>query len=226
MWMRPRTRVNNRASKRHNATVMARVERVNFPAAKRALGGNSGTQRSHFPPETWHEPQDDTAAGFRVVVERPGSGFCHVVSEADIRARLAQLPPELVRPLQVVQLSRMTAKKKTFPCYGMQWGSTIYLYPMEEGLIENFRRPPTPAQKIEARMYGGQWCQPGPGRWQLVWTLDAIRNYYLNNILLHELGHLLDNRNTSYRDRERYAEWFAIEHGHKRPSQKAEPQKA
>ena len=52
--------------------------------------------------------------------------------------------------------------------------------------------------------------------WQLVWTEATIKDFYLNNILIHELGHLLDNRNTSYTDRERYAEWFAIEHGLKK----------
>ena len=47
-----------------------------------------------------------------------------------------------------------------------------------------------------------------------------MRDYYLNNILIHELGHLVDSRNTGYVDRERYAEWFAVEYGYKqsRPS--------
>ena len=52
-------------------------------------------------------------------------------------------------------------------------------------------------------------------RWQLVWTEEAIRDFYLNNVLIHELGHILDSRNTSHRDRERYAEWFALEMGYK-----------
>ena len=46
------------------------------------------------------------------------------------------------------------------------------------------------------------------------WTKETIEDFYLNNILIHELGHLLDDRNTSYTDRERYAEWFAIEYGY------------
>ncbi len=45
-------------------------------------------------------------------------------------------------------------------------------------------------------------------------TTAAIKDFYLNNILIHELGHLLDERNTSYTDRERYAEWFAIKYGY------------
>jgi hypothetical protein len=55
-----------------------------------------------------------------------------------------------------------------------------------------------------------------------VWTESAIRDFYLNNILIHELGHLLDDRNDSYVDRERYAEWFAIRYGQKsRPTPNA-----
>jgi predicted Zn-dependent protease len=42
----------------------------------------------------------------------------------------------------------------------------------------------------------------------------------LNNILIHELGHLLDRHNTTFTDRERYAEWFAIHFGYK-PSRRA-----
>lgn len=63
-------------------------------------------------------------------------------------------------------------------------------------------------------MYGGSWEHQGDRTWQLVWTEQAVHNFYLNNVLIHELGHLLDTRNTSYIDRERYAEWFAIGAGY------------
>ena len=69
---------------------------------------------------------------------------------------------------------------------------------------------------MEAKMFGGRWMHTHENDWQLVWTPQAVKDFYLNNILIHELGHLLDDRNTSYTDRERYAEWFAIEHGLKK----------
>jgi hypothetical protein len=63
-------------------------------------------------------------------------------------------------------------------------------------------------------MYGARWtCDQGT--WHLTWDLDSIRDFYLNNILIHELGHVLDDRNSRVIDRERYAEWFAIEYGYK-----------
>ena len=63
-------------------------------------------------------------------------------------------------------------------------------------------------------MYGGRW-QVVDEAWSLVWSEAAIRDFYLNNVLIHELGHLLDHRNRSYEDRERFAEWFAFEFGYK-----------
>ncbi len=166
------------------------------------------------PPEDWYEPAAESSTDYAIVLQSPGHGFRHVLTPEEIRSRLALLPAEALKPLDLIQLSRMTRKKLSFPCYGMQWGQTLYLYPIEESLIEYYSRPPCPAQMNEARMYGGKWVQKG-SEWKLVWSEAAIKDFYLNNILIHELGHLLDNRNTSYTDRERYAEWFAIEHGFK-----------
>lgn len=176
-------------------------------------------ETAFLPPEDWHEPQDEGGKDYRVVVQAPGNGFRHVVTEQEVRDRLAELPATMLRPLEVVQLSSMTRKKRRFPCYGMQWGCALYLYPVEEELVEYYHGRPRPAQLIEARMYGGRWKQEGR-RWRLEWTPQTIKDYYLNNILIHELGHLLDERNTSYADRERYAEWFAIEYGYKMSQRK------
>ena len=167
------------------------------------------------PPEDWYEPTESETVDYEIIVQKPGPGYRHVVTPDEIRSRLAQLPSEVLKPLDVIQLSRMTRKKQSFPCYGMQWGPTLYLYPIEDSLVEYYSRPPLPAQMNEARMYGGRWQQHGTD-WKLVWTESTIKDFYLNNILIHELGHLLDDRNTSYTDRERYAEWFAIEHGFKK----------
>ena len=166
------------------------------------------------PPENWYEPTE-TGRRYRIITQEPGEGFRHILTPQDVRDRLALVPPAFLKNLEVVQLSQMTRKKHSFPCYGMQWGATLYLYPMEDNLIEYYNCPPTPNQVNEARMYGGVWQQESSNTWKLVWTDEAVRDFYLNNILIHELGHLVDARNTKYVDRERYAEWFAVEYGYK-----------
>ncbi len=163
-------------------------------------------------PERWHEPADRTRP--RVVVSPPGPNFVHAVTPAEVRARLAELPRQFQGCVDVVQLSPMTRKRQLFPCYGLQWGTAVYLYPIESSLVESFAAPPRPQQRIEAEMFGGVWshCR---GVWNLTWTLDSLRDFYLNNILIHEVGHALDQRNTRSVDRERFANWFAVEYGYR-----------
>ncbi len=192
---------------------------------RRAGHVESHRRGAYAAPETWYDVSGRGGTGYRIVVQPPGAGYRHVVTPAEIRQRLQLLPTSMLVPLEVVQLSGMTRKRRRYPCYGMQWGAALYLYPMQEGLVEDFDRPPRPAQWNEARMYGGKWIEHRPGHWRLIWTEETIKDFYLNNVLIHELGHLLDHRNTSYVDRERFAEWFAIEHGYKSPH-RAEPRGA
>ncbi|MEN1679784.1 MAG: hypothetical protein AAGJ46_09325 [Planctomycetota bacterium] len=201
-----------RGLRKSAAAVVARHKQRDQPKSRRQVA--SRDQREPFaPPEDWHEPTG--RSGYRVLVQSPGDGYRHVVTPDEVRQRLGLLPESFLRDLEVVQLSRMTRKKQSFPCYGMQWGSTLYLYPLEASLVEHFDRPPAPNIVNEARMYGGVWSQPEPNCWTLTWSEASVRDFYLNNILIHELGHLLDDRNTGYTDRERYAEWFAIEYGYR-----------
>lgn len=210
-------RHNNPARFRVPANAIALSKRISN-GSKRMRGSSMDTCCPFVPPEDWYEPSDEVTEGFQVITRSPGEGYAHAVTEKEVRDRLAELPDWMIESLEIVQLSRMTRKKQTFPCYGMQWGNCLYLYPIEESLIETFGCPPKPSVYNEARMYGGRWKQMHD-HWQLVWTEHSLRDFYLNNILIHELGHLLDDRNRSYTDRERYAEWFAIEYGYK-PTQR------
>ena len=175
--------------------------------------------RAFDAPEVWHAPLTDVQPGeagdrLKIVVQPPGHGYVHPVSPDDVRERILQLPEEFQSRLQVVQFSRMTRKRRLFPCYGLQWGHSVYLYPIEASLEELYVRAPRPAQRIESEMYGGRWVQEG-GFWKLIWTESTIRDFYLNNVLIHEIGHINDDRNTSFLQRERYADWFAIEYGYR-----------
>ena len=207
---RPPANLKNRNSRR-SVTALPKPIQKAVALGKRSRGHYGTEQDAYVPPEDWYEPVGNTR-GFQVIKQDPGPGYEHVVTEKEVRHRLSELPRAFVEPLEVVQFSRMTRKKRGLPCYGMQWGTAIYLYPLETELVEHFNRPPRPTEYQETRAYGGRWIQNG-SYWKLIWTPKTIRDFYLNNILIHELGHLLDHRNSSYGDRERFAEWFAIEHG-------------
>ena len=110
---------------------------VAFPRASRARLAPRNQRLPFVPPENWHEPRED-GSDYRILLQQPGEGFRHVLTPDEVRDRLAQLPRHFLRPLEVVQFSRMTRKKLSFPCYGMQWGAALYLYPIEESLIESY----------------------------------------------------------------------------------------
>jgi hypothetical protein len=196
-----------------NTSVRSHADRRRPKQARRSSTGQRNAREPFAPPEDWYEPTE-TAADYRIVIQSPGAGYRHVVTPAQIRERLSQVPRNFLDELEVIQLSRVTRKKQSFPCYGMQWGSALYLYPLEENLIEQFDCPPRPNLVNETRMYGGRWAEPSPGVWTLTWTEQTAQDFYLNNILIHELGHLVDDRNNGYVDRERYAEWFAVHYGY------------
>lgn len=202
-----------RQAKGRNTFVRSGTSQRRPKQARRSSTGQRNARLPFAPPEDWYDPTD--AADYRIVVQQPGEGYRHILTPADIRARLAQVPAHFLKQLEVVQLSRMTRKKASYPCYGMQWGNALYLYPLEESLVEQYDAPPRPNLVNETRMYGGSWSETSPGSWTLTWSEQAARDFYLNNILIHELGHLVDDRNSSYLEREQYAEWFAVEYGYR-----------
>jgi hypothetical protein len=208
--LKKQNQVAHRAKLAHSAAggstskpVAAYRQRVSRPNTSRA---------AYNAPEAWHEPQGDGQLKF--IRQHAGAGYMHPITADEVRDRLAQLPERFTQDLEVVQFSRMTRKRRTFPCYGMQWGQTVYLYPIEESLVEAYVTPPKPCQQIEARMFGATWAKSG-SLWTLTWTEAAIKDFYLNNVLIHEVGHINDPRNSNFRDRERYANWFAIEYGYR-----------
>jgi hypothetical protein len=213
--MRRSGRIHHRpASQRLNVSPRSIASRAVRPAAafRQRRPGENKFSEGFGAPEAWHEP-----VGRRVIkyhTEPAGEGYKHPVTIEEVAERIERLPKRFLKNLEVVQFSRMTRKRALFPCYGMQWGPAVYLYPIEASLTEIYVCPPRPEQLIEARMYGGKWEQEGR-RWRLLWSEEAIRDFYLNNVLIHEIGHTVDDRNGSFLDRERFANWFAVEYGYR-----------
>lgn len=209
--MARRHRINRQTHPRHSNRVRRRG-RIRPSSAHKRRGIGLATGARFDAPEVWHEPRGD--GELHLIVEAPRDGYIHPVTASEVNQRIAELPARLVENLEYVHFSRMTRKRRLFPCYGLQWGTAIYLYPIEADLEELYVRAPTPQQRIETEMYGGRWVQDG-SHWWLIWNENTIRDYYLNNILIHEIGHIHDDRNTRFADRERYADWFAIEYGYR-----------
>jgi len=186
---RTTTRSNLQSARRQRTP--GRRQSVRPASAHQHRGDGLAIGRAFDAPELWHEPvaskPTETQSSLKVVVQPAGEGYIHPVSADDVRERVLQLPPQFQEKLQVVQFSRMTQKRRLFPCYGLQWGNAVYLYPIEASLEELYVRAPRPAQRIESEMYGGRWVQDG-NLWRLIWTENTIRDFYLNNVLITRSG--------------------------------------
>src|SRR5438034_11030179 len=97
------------APARNNA---ARSGRKFVTLGKRARISSATLRGPYLPPERWYEPVEQVVGRYSVIVQPSGNGYRHVVTEDDVRRRLAQLPQWMTSHLQVVQLSRLTRKKR------------------------------------------------------------------------------------------------------------------
>ena len=114
-----------RQAKGRNTFVAGRTWQRRPKQARRSSTGQRNARLPFAPPEDWYDTTE--AADYRIVVQDAGPGYRHVVTPAQVRERLSEVPSRFLEQLEVVQLSRMTRKKQSFPCYGMQWGNALYL---------------------------------------------------------------------------------------------------
>lgn len=150
---------------------------------------------------------------YSVTTEPPGKGFVHAVSADDIFGMLDLIPEQYLEKLTRIKLATYTKKRRRENLYGLQWHAGIYLFPLSDTLVEEYTRPPNPLELQEIKKYGGKFVQEGE-KWKIEWNESTARDYYLNCVLIHELGHVNDERNTAYADREAYANWFADAFGY------------
>jgi len=154
----------------------------------------------------------------RYILQQPRDEYIHVVTPQEAVDRLSLLENDVGREIaiEIVQFSTGTNKQMRDLLYGLQWGTSIYLYPMHESLTEQLAEPLNPIARQEYEKYGAKYVVKNPDEWSIQWGLETIRDFYLNNILIHEAGHMDDDRNTSPAKREAYANWFAETYGYPR----------
>jgi hypothetical protein len=111
-------------------------------------------------------------------------GFIRPCSAKDVEAQLLSCSPDFLKGLRAVFILSGTAKQ-----------------------LKSWRR--------SRAFYGHYWnscvfLHAYPfGKAEL----NSLRRLYLRNVLMHEIGHHLDTRNCTKKDRERFAEEFASKNG-------------
>lgn len=140
-------------------------------------------------------------------------GFHRPFSTQDVAEVLSQVPSDYLRGLAAVFILGGTAKQKRAHriVYGMYHSDRIYLHPLAEHHLKQVWTPaPKPSVAREYTRFGAAFAQES-GKWVLRFTPESLRLFYLYDVLLHEVGHHVEQhaRPRSVNASERYATWFA-----------------
>jgi len=147
----------------------------------------------------------------KIIVEEAGKGYFHPITPDEIASKLSELPHEFLKGLKAIRLCAITRKKKIFYRFGMYLSDNIYVYPFSESLkLPISDTKPKPSITIEFEKFGGRWIFEN-NFWYLQFDKESLRNFYLNNVLIHEITHHYD-RASNEKNRENFADNFVIQY--------------
>jgi len=151
----------------------------------------------------------------RYIIDPLPKGYVYPCSIDDIRARLRELPTVTLRNISVIHLCNQVKMNPGTDAH-IYGGTHIRIYPVPEKLRRNYGwNKPNPAIAQERLEFGAYW-EKIKGDWWLCWDRDSLRDYFVNHVLLHEIGHSLDEMHYGTNRGEKLAEAFAHRVGENR----------
>ncbi len=159
-----------------------------------------------------------------VIIEPTHELFVCPLASTEIIDALNKVPPKFTEDLEGVFVLAGSTKQakvlKTLYCYGTYWRNCIFLAPFPKAFVKGlYRRPLKPSILREYERAGAEIRQTANGL-SVEFNEISIRNFYLKDVLMHELGHHIDRmENKNRKKAEGFAEWFATEYGYRLPPQ-------
>ncbi len=165
-------------------------------------------------------------------VDNSSRDFYFPVTVDEIKQFLERLPTEHTENLTHIWLRKMTYKEyekegKFQGCFICGSGvNLIVLYPFPKNLkMELGSKKPSSKTLKWYSAYEPELVSTD-GNWALIWTVEKIKRYYLEGLLLHEIGHQMDSMyhrfwSANYKKQraENYADNFAYYWGNQMRSE-------
>jgi hypothetical protein len=157
-----------------------------------------------------------------IIVQPVHSDFVLPIDKASIREALSAVPKKFLQGLKgVVTLSGSKKQEKasnSLFAYGVYTSNVIFLHPFPKKFLDRIRRGlPKPSALQEFERAGAKITRDGK-YWRMQFDEIALKQFYLKEVLLHELGHHVDSKNSRFKTdkkAEGFADWFASEYGYK-----------
>jgi hypothetical protein len=153
------------------------------------------------------------------IKDNPSKDFFFPVNEVEILERLNQLPKEERENITHIWLRKVDKEdyqnhdsfQGMFICGNGVNLIVLSAFPKDLKMIFGTKKP----LKKEINLYSN-WCQDlrfdeKEKVWFLQWETEKIRDYYLNSLLLHEIGHFVESIYKRFwsKSNQRKTEYFA-----------------
>ena len=159
----------------------------------------------------------------RILIEQTRDDFLMPVTPRDLKRMLADVPIEYVHGLKAIFLLGGSSKQgkvfySSLYCYGTYWSDCIFLHPYPRNRMRMYiNRRPKPSLLQEYRRVGALVTHDDQDGVWIRFSRESLKKFYLQDVLLHELGHHVDrDADKNGRRSEGFADWFASEYGFRR----------
>ncbi len=155
-----------------------------------------------------------------IIVEQPSPEFICPVKRHDIIGMINSIPDEFTAGLQSIIVLKGSRRQAAVSgrgyTYGRYFDKKVFLHPFPKRLMTRYyRKLPAPHIVNDYKRAGATVETDSDGS-KIVFTEQAVRDFYLRDVLVHEIGHHVDWANferKSHKKLEGFAEWFATEYG-------------
>lgn len=145
------------------------------------------------------------------IKDNPSRDYFFPVSIDEIKLVIEKLPEEHVKNLTHIWLRKISTKKFNSKdafqgCFICGSGiNLIVLYPFPKSLKMYYGKRKPSSKKLNWYAAYQPELKEGKQGWYLLWTKDKIKKYYLEGLLLHEIGHKVDSQYQRYWSKAYYA---------------------
>ncbi len=154
-----------------------------------------------------------------VRVERTHDDFIFPASGNEIQVAISRIPLNYLRGIKAILVPPGSNKQlkvaKALYIYGEYWMNCIFLhpYPKRNMLLRecNHLRP----HELESYNRAGAVIGEDKDGITISFNENALKAFYLCDVLMHEIGHHIDTQRRPQIRREKFAEWFALEYGYR-----------
>ena len=187
-----------------------RSRKIGKTQGGRVKDGRAEEKWSREFPANIYRQLSENGETWQVLRENPSRDFYHPCSADDYLGVLERLPAELTEYVCAVVLRRLPKEDERLGIDARRRYSCVIMNSFPKSNETPWPKRPTDGTVRHLAPWCDRWLSDG-GIWRLAWEPEEVRRYYLYHVFLHEIGHINQPWSYSLRQREAFAENFALE---------------